>query len=559
MIVLATVFCGLLHVSATVVGTGLISQPTYLGNASQPDRIPLSPVIYHANHGYGAHTAIFQSRPCYHGYFLTEGRPEYEQNLAVLYGISCELSDTTQMPGCIATFTIGKMQVPSNAPYTQEQVFAASLQTLLLHSWGMSQKSPLTVEIINDGIPQPEWAAKFARPYFYSDDDLEKSKTSALDIKPLAVPGITIDDTSVPGVTYLVIDGVQPDPKITTQSPVFVPFMPEGESDSESLWLVPMWPGNNWSEPLGVLTRPVLPYYEKWTSGGSAFIESDAKPHQPPPHPIISPTRVTFVEEESLYSVRVERGEMTPQQFAAFVYACIATYLPTEKRPLELVFTDVTLPEAYHALLKNDTAWKDGISCRFVLDAKAMKLVQGSVPGYGLKCEFGDIQIETLDDNETMVNELDPAPPWLSAYLEKISKDLPAVAEKDHKAVIEASKVKLTKWTSDKKGDIDDILLTMLTLYRYQNDASFFENLWWRDQNRVTRAIAAYIAEQGFMHEGVRVRPQLEKHLHRLQLNMWEHKMRIQELSYPVQSRLGIAVQAWEKRCEEASVDKKEE
>jgi hypothetical protein len=69
---------------ATIVGTGLIGQPAYLGNASQPDRIPLAPVIENSNHGYGAHTAIFQSRPCYHGHFLADGRPEYEHNLAVL-------------------------------------------------------------------------------------------------------------------------------------------------------------------------------------------------------------------------------------------------------------------------------------------------------------------------------------------------------------------------------------------------------------------------------------------------------------------------------------------
>ena len=548
--VVAALFCGWLPISATVVGTGLVLQPTYLGNASQPDRIPLSPVIYNANHGYGSHSAIFQSRPCFHGHFLTNTRPEYEQNLAVLYGISCELSDPTQMQGCTATFTLGKAQVPMNAPYTQEQVLAASLQTLFLHTGDVSQKYPLTIEIKAEGIPQPDWAAKYARPYFYPDEDLEKSKKGELKLKPLAVPGITIDDTTLLGVTYLVIDGIQPDPKITPQKPVFVPFMLEGEGDYGSLSLVPLWPGNSWSEPIGVLTRPDLPYYEKWSSGRDTLRESDAMPHQSFPPPLMGFGRLSIVEEDSLYSVRVEGGEMNPQQFAAFVYSCVATVRPTEQRPLEIVFSYFKLHDEYQALLNNDPAWKDGTSCRFVVDTKTMKLLKGSVPGYEMKFEWGYMRMVRKNDKETMFYEEDPAPPWISEYLKKISKDLPAVAEKDHKAVIQSSKVKLTKWVADGKGELDDILLIMLTLHRYENDVSFFENLWWRDKHRVTRAVAAYFAEQGFMHEGVTIRPQLEKHMDQMQYNSWEHQMRSQEISYQIQSRIGKAIQAWEKRCD---------
>ena len=538
-------------VSATVIGTGLVSQPTYLGNASQPDRIPLSPVIYNANHGYGSHSAIFQSRPCYHGHFLGTNRPEYEQNLAVLYGISCELSDPTQMHGCTATFTLGKAQLPAGAAYTQEQVFAASLQTLFLHTGGVSQKHPLTIEIKAEGIPLPAWAAKYAKPYFYTDEDLEKSKKGEPKLKPLAVPGITIDDTSMPGVTYLVIDGVPPDPKISSQKPVFIPFMLEGEGDSGSLSLVPLWPGNSWSEPLGVLTRPDLPYYEKWNSGRDMFRESDAKPHQSFPPPRWRFGGLSIVEEESLDTVRVAGGEMTPEQFAAFVFSCVATVRPTEQRPLEIVFTYLNLHDDYSALLKNDPAWKDGTSCRFVLDAKTMKLLKGSVPGYQMKFEWGYTRIEREDDKEAMYDEEDPAPPWLSEHLATISKELSAVVEEDQESMIQSNKVKLIEWVAEGKGELEDILLTMLALHRCEIDVSFFENLWWRDKHRVTRAVAAYFAEQGFMHQGVRVSPQLEKQMDRMQYDTWEYQTRSQELSYQIQSRIGKAIQAWEKRCDD--------
>jgi hypothetical protein len=51
----------LIQVKATNVATGLIYQPTFLGEASQPERIPLAPVIYNSNYDYGSQEAIFQT------------------------------------------------------------------------------------------------------------------------------------------------------------------------------------------------------------------------------------------------------------------------------------------------------------------------------------------------------------------------------------------------------------------------------------------------------------------------------------------------------------------
>lgn len=391
----AAAFGGWLPVLATSVGTEMICQPTYLGNASRPDRIPLSPVIYDANHDYGSRSVIFESRPCFHGHFITDTRPEYEQNLAVIFGISCKLSDETQMVDCVATFSVRKALPPKNAPYTQEQVLAASLQTLLMVSHHMSKDRPLTVDIKGDGIPQPKWAAKYAKRYYYTDDELASNRKGEILPKPLPVPGIRIDDASTLGVTYLVFDGKKPDPKITVANPVFVPFMPEGEGDSGMIYLVPMWPGNSWSEPLGVLTRPDLPYYEKWASGDGTFREYDVKPHQSAPNPMFDSCSLTVLEKESSCFVRIADGEATPEQFATFVFSCLATVRPTVERPLELTLSNVALGDEYLERLRKDPEWKDGTNCKFALDPKSMKLLNGNVPGYNMEWGWGRIRVAT--------------------------------------------------------------------------------------------------------------------------------------------------------------------
>lgn len=545
--------CGWLPVSATIVGTGLMHQPVYLGNGSQPDRIPLSPAIYNANHGYGSHSVIFESRPCYHGHFITDTRPEYEQNLAVLFGISCELSDSTQIPGTTATFTIRRAQAPENAPYTQEGVFAATLQTLLLHSRGMSQKHPLTVEIKAMDMPLPEWAAKFAGPYFYSDDDLDRYSKGEASLKPLPVPGIRIDETSVPGVIYLMVGGVAPDPDITPQLPVFVPFTHEGECDSIPVKLVPMWPGDSWSEPLGVLTRPDLPYYERWGSNHvtGSFTEFGPTRHQSHPNPILESSKIVVDDDGKSCSVRVVGGEMTPGQFSAFVFACVATVRPTEGHPLKLEFDDVALNKGYRNLLANDPAWKGGgTSCEFVLEPATMKLLKGSVPRYEMTLARGEINVSVLEDRERMFYEEDPAPPWISAALARISRDLPAVSGKEVEEVTRGYRGKLLGSPSGNTEDPDKILRILLALSLYQKcDPLFFEQMWWRDSARITRAVAGYCAMRSADQDGALVSPKLERELESMRFDRWEQEMRRQELSHAIQSRLKEAIADWEKRC----------
>lgn len=534
--VVVAAMCGILPVSATIVGTGLIDQLTYLGNSSQPDRVPLSPVIYNANHGYDSHTAIFQSRPCYHGYFETDSRPEYEQNLAVLFGISCSLSDSTQMPGCVATFSIRKAQVPSNAPYTQERVLAASLQTLLLHSWGMSKGAPLTVNIKGDGIPKPKWAAKYEGPYFYPEEELK----SDAERKPLKVQGIRIDREAVPGVTYLVFDGVAPDPKIKPRMPVFVPYLPEGECDCDTVEIVPMWPGDSWEEPLGVLTRPELPYYEKWSGGGGQFKEYDATPWK---FPLLETAALLVLDDNAAKVVRIVGGEMTPRQISAFVFACVATTRPTPERPLRIEFEGLELPDDYASLLKSDSAWKDGTSCEFGLEPKTMKLLKGSVPEYRLAGGGNGLYVAMIENNAKADGDKALDLPSFAVDLAKICRELEPVGRDEFLHNSRLYRKKLSDWVENGEGDRNDILRIILVLWYYEFNPQYYENLWWRESDRYTRSLLGCLAGT-LVASG-----QLEKLLAKSAPS--ERAMRMEELSQKVVSRLKEDANHWAVRCEE--------
>lgn len=247
---------------------------------------------------------------------------------------------------------------------------------------------------------------------------------------------------------------------------------------------------------------------------------------------------------------------MSTQQFATFLYSCLVTIRPTEERPLHVVCSYFHLNEEYLNLLPKEPAVDRGFLCKFAFDAKTMKLTKGVIPGYEINFDYGHISIVGVNENENVRSEEDPAPSWIATHLATISNDLPVLTEKDSREVIIMSKTKLMKWVLDGKGDINDILHTMLTLNYYVNDAWFFENLWWRDKNRVTRAVAGYIAEKGFVLQGDTIRPQLEKQLEERQFDPWVRQIRSEEISYEIQLRIAKAIQAWDKRCNERNADK---
>jgi hypothetical protein len=146
--------------------------------------------------------------------------------------------------------------------------------------------------------------------------------------------------------------------------------------------------------------------------------------------------------------------------------------------------------------------------------------------------------------------EEDPAPPWISAALVKISRDLPAVSRKEVEELTRGYRGKLLEPASGGTEDADGNLRILLALSLYQkSDPLFFEQLWWRDSARVTRAVAGYCAMRSTDQDGALVSPKLERELQVLRFDHREQEMRRQELSNAIQSRLKNAIEDWEKRC----------
>jgi hypothetical protein len=382
--------------SATNVGTGLVPQLAYLGEASQPDRIPLAPAITRSNYGYGTYGLISESRPCYHGHFLADGRPEYEQNLAVLFGVAVEFSDPTQIPGTQLTLRLKPCKPPVNAPYSQEQVMAAVLQTIVGPAYGLSKESPLTVVIEGDGMPTPPWASKYAKPYFNENPEDEKSV--------IPVPGVRME-TSAMGVRSIVFTEVAANAAIKRRDPVFIPFTFEGEGDNEGVCLVPVWHGDAWSEPMNVLVSPTLPFYERW-SGHMESSESVAVPHLAPPNPLLGKWsfHINRTDTGTLVAPRFE--EFSPTDLAAFIYACITTIQPTAECPLTISLADATVSEEYQAVLRKHPAWNEGVFCEFVLEPSTLKLLKGVVPEFRMEFRYGSLLVfpeamQRLNDTST--------------------------------------------------------------------------------------------------------------------------------------------------------------
>jgi hypothetical protein len=526
---------------ATNVGTGLISQPTYLGGASQPDRIPLAPVIYNANYGYGSHTAIFQSRPCYHGHNSDQGVIGYEQNLAVLFGISADFSDTTQLQGSTLTFHLAKCSPPSNAPYTQEQVLAASLQCVLNHCGELRENAPLNVVIQSNDLPKPAWAAIYTKAY-YSEEGSDKNTP-----KPIVLPGLKLEETPL-GVSYIVFETVPSNPKITRREPVFVPFLPEGECDPEFVSLIPVWHGDVWREPLNVLTRPYLPYYEKWSSGSSGrTTESVAIPHMTPPNPIYWYAGMDVNRSDKGVEIKVSDSSLTPSEMAALIFACVVSERPNLERPMTVAIPPTALSRGYRDLLKADPSWENGISCEFAIDPVGLKLLKGSVPGYELKMNYGSLAIVQVDGNIPERTD-DPMPAWIEDTLTYIRLKAPA-ADRVKLAEIKSIPDLLRNATpSMDVAGFEAMVRSLLALWKFDDSPTMLENVWFSSNDRRVRALAAAMVhtKQTEAQESRRERLDLEKECRRFE--SWEANQRNEELVYPIAAAIQAALKSWEER-----------
>lgn len=528
-------------IRATVVGTGLVHQPVYLGTASQPDRIPLAPVICNSNHGYGSNCAIFEPRPCYHGHFLDQGVPAYEQNLAPLFGIRAEFSDTTQLPGSTLTLHLRNCAPPAHAPYTQEQVVAASLQCLLARASGLRKDSPLTVVIKGDGIPTPDWSAKFSKPYFSE----EEPKVG--EFKPILLPGLKLEDSPL-GVRYVIFESVPANPGIAKRAPVFVPFLPEGESEGDAASLIPIWPGDEWDEPLHVLSIPYLPYYEKWHGGVTGRIaESAAIPHLTPPNTCQNPG-FGVVRSDKGVQVTPSDQDLSPYELAVFIYACVVSEQPTVQHPMTLVIPSGMFSEEYRALLRTDASWKNGTSCEFAFDPMGAKLLKGSVPGFVLSRSPQNRLIVSQEVSAMPVRSEDPLPDWITDALKYIRDKAPAT-DLEALAWIKSNPEFLRKSIpADAPKERDDMIRMLLALWKHDDSPAALECAWYSGKERVVRALAAVLASQkrkdlAGTHEG-----EIDLEVECRRFDAWEAALRNEERNHLVAVAIHDALKAWEAR-----------
>ena len=525
---------------ATNVGTGLIHQPTFLGEASQPWRIPLAPVIYNANYNYGSHAAIFQSRPCYHGHFTVQDGTCYEQNLAALYGVSADFSDPTQLQGSTVTIRLGKASPPANSPYTLEQVVAASIQCILDSAGGLKRNSALTVEIEGKGIPTPEWVSKYAKAYFSEAAPDERNPA-------ITLPGLKIEETPL-GVRYIVFEDVSPRPSAIPREPVFVPFLPEGECDADAVLLIPVWPGDEWSERLNVLALPYLPYYEKWHSRPSGrTTEPVAIPHLAPPNPVFRNGGFNVDRSDEGVQVTVTQTGLGPAHLAAVIFSWVVSERPTLDRPMTVGISPQSLPREYRDRLKADSSWDDGLSCKFALDPAGLNLLKGSVPGYELKRINGTLVVSRSEDPRPDREE-DAMPAWIADALAYIRDEAPAVDQGMLADIKDRPDLFRNTPPADDIESAESMIFWLLVVWKFDASPTLLENVWFSSNNRCMRALAAALLPEKRQTAGDDPDDRFNLEAECRRFEPWEAARRLEEGNYHVAQAIHKALKVWEAR-----------
>ena len=366
--------------AATVVGLGTIEQPVNLGLRSDPASIPLGPVAYESNHGYGIHALISRSRPCQHGAMELQDGEELEQNLARAFGISVEPVDETSVPSAPVVLRVKSWPKPAYSPYSREQVLAATLQCLIRSSGG-SPKVPLVIQVVTEDPADLEWAGKFAGNYITRSDDPKEP------VVPTPVPGTKIETDGF-GVARVVFAGVTGKPALEPRPPVWIPFRLDGESgpDQPTWELLPVWTGDNWEEPLDALGRPYLLFHDLFNPASSFATQVNA---------LFSRGQwkdwsVTRAEEAT--SAYLSFDEVSDGDLAAFLHALVLSVRPTAEQPLEVTLRTYRRPVPYFESCLETGAWEkvklgndEALRGSFVLDAGTGKLLRGTIPRHNLE------------------------------------------------------------------------------------------------------------------------------------------------------------------------------
>lgn len=404
----------ILHISplaATVVGLGTMEQPVNLGTSSDPVSIPLGPVAYEANHGYGIHALISASRPCQHGAMELENGQELEQNLARAFGISVEPEDSTSVPYAPVVLRVKAWPKPAYSPYSREQVLAATLQCLV-RSAGGTPKIPLVIQIVTEDPADQAWAAKYAGKYITRPD------VDGAPVEPTPVPGTKVETDGF-GVTRVVSTGVTAKPALPPRPPVWIPFRLGGESGPDQpIWeLLPVWTGDNWAEPLDALGQPYTLFYDLFNPASfgdpqvNALFSRGQSKHW-------SLTRTPELTLASLDFDEVDAGDL-----AAFLHALVLSVRPTADQPLEVTLRPYRGPVPYFVTCLEAGGWEEvtrgndpALQGTFVFDPATGKLLRGTIPRHTLEV-YGSGSLRVVgpreeDDTGKLSKELHGSYQW---------------------------------------------------------------------------------------------------------------------------------------------------
>lgn len=143
----------------------------------------------------------------------------------------------------------------------------------------------------------------------------------------------------------------------------------------------------------------------------------------------------------------------------------------------------------------------------------------------------------------------DPAPPWAADSLKRIADTLPIVTGRTYEETMRNFRAKFGGRHPSQPLVRDEQIRIMLAMWQYGDERDFLETLWWRDNDRVIRALAACLTNW-FQREGRAFeRIDFPALLEGGPFNRWEAEMRQQELDSMLQQRFSDAVAKWANRC----------
>lgn len=385
--ILFCLFAAISPVHGTNPGFGFLPQPINTGPNADPARIPLAPVPYYSNYGYGSTNVIHMSRKADHGGPAADDRREDEQNLAAAYGISIEPFDSSQFPIYPAILRVKAGHPPKSSPYTKEQVLIATIHCLLNYRGTKTRPINLRIET-EDG--KDAHLLRYEGRYISGGDSEDEPVTKS------RIPGSWIE-TSPSGIESVVFAPhlcqrtKNPDPP----QPGFVPLLlGEYDGSGPGCWLVPAWPGGGWKEAANRLTfLPSSLVFQVYDGNRAVFTKANSLS--------AGSDFQTITISEVLWNDSAQASKVTfsadpidelrdwfADTLSVTCQALVLSTRPVSSRPLTVT---ISVPNEATDLLNDFTSapgWthrkgelRTSFHCVFVCDPKTLKLTSGSIPG----------------------------------------------------------------------------------------------------------------------------------------------------------------------------------